>query len=439
MIQHRSSVLLPVALFSMLPLMGGAFGLGYLFRDKQDNVSKEKVELVRACAQKIKDRYVGSVDEARLFEGAIDGMVSTLDPYCEFFTAKEWEEFNSVQLEGKFGGVGILVELDRESGYLRVVTPIEDSPAFEEDILPGDLITAVDGKTVKGKSLRAIVDEIRGEPGTKVKLSMFRKGKDPFTVTLTRAIVKIQSVRYKVLPGDIGYIRISDFTRMMDAFDDAVADLQKKKIKALIIDLRFNGGGLLQECVKLSDRFLPKGAMIVSTRGRTSDDNRRLEATDGDDLPKWPLVVLVNEGTASASEIFAGAMKDHSRGVLVGAKTFGKGSVQTPFRMPDNSHLKLTTAKYFTPSGYSVQKSKRRAYGLMPDYLIELTPEENLKLLQKWRNDRIRKGDPKESAPTKFRDIQLEAGLEVLNAKLAGREPKVETRELSKNDKKSDD
>jgi carboxyl-terminal processing protease len=413
--------------------MAGAFGVGFWVRDNQDSVSRDNIELVRQSAQKIKDRYVGEIEEPELFEGAIDGMVSTLDPYCEYFTKAEWAEFNSEQLEGKFGGVGILVEVDRETGYLKVITPIEETPAFDADVLPGDRITAVEGNSVKGKSLRAIVNEIRGEPGSKVKMTIWREGRDLFEITLTRAIIRIQSIRPKMLDDEIGYIRITDFSRMMDAFDEAVEGLRDKKLKGLIIDLRFNGGGLLDQCAELSDRFLPEGKLIVSTRGRTVRDNREITARDGNDLPDWPLVVLVNEGSASASEIFAGAMKDHKRGWLVGGKTFGKGSVQTPFRMRDRSYLKLTTARYYTPSGYSVQKIKgKRDYGLVPNYLVEMTTKENAGLIKFWNEERIRKQDPSKKVESDFNDIQLEAGIEVIQAALEKREPKVKLREVDK-------
>ena len=436
---RRFSLPIFYAFFLFLPMIAGSFAAGFWARDRQDTVSRDNIELVRQSAQQIKSRYVGEVDEAELFEGAIDGMVSTLDPYCEYFTREEWAEFNSVQLEGKFGGVGILVELDRDTGYLRVITPIEETPAFAADVLPGDRITAVEGNSVKGKSLQSIVNGIRGEPGSKVRLTLWREGRDLFEVTLTRAVIRIQSVRHKMLDDDIGYIRISDFTRMMDAFDEAVEALREKKIKGLVIDLRFNGGGLLDECVKLSDRFLPKGDLIVSTRGRTRRDNREIDADKGDDLPSWPLVVLVNEGSASASEIFAGAMKDHKRGVLVGGKTFGKGSVQTPLPMRDKSYLKLTTARYYTPSGYSVAKIKgKRDYGLVPDYLVEMTAEENAGLIKFWNLERVRKQDPSKKVENDFRDIQLEAGIEVIKASLEGRDPKVETREIGK-EKKADE
>lgn len=421
-----------VMLFLTPPLLLGTFLLGWFVRSRQDTVARENVDKVRLAAEKIKERYAGDVDESKLFEGALDGMVATLDPYSEYFTKAEWDEFSSTELKGRFGGVGILVEADRQTGFVRVLTPIEDTPAFREDILPGDQIVEVNGESTKDKPLQDVVKRIKGEPGTKVTIKVWRKGKDPFNVTLTRAIIQVQAIRHQVLDGDIGYLRISNFSEMMESFDSAIAELKSKGIRGLIIDLRFNGGGLLDECRKLCDRFLPAGAMIVYTKGKTSSDNREMKATNGDDLPAWPLAILVNEGSASASEIFAGAMKDHKRGVLVGGRTFGKGSVQTPFPLPDGSFVKITTAKYFTPSGFSVTKTTERDYGIEPDYLVEMTAEEYAKLIKKWNDERILKGDRK---PDEFKDLQLEAGIEVVKAKLEGREPKVERREVPKDKK----
>lgn len=420
------SVTLPIALL-------GTFFLGWWVRGRQETVAQENLELVRQAALTIKERYVGEVKEERLFEGAIDGMVGTLDDYSEFFTSAEWAEFEAAELKGKFGGVGIQVELDRQSGYPNVVTPLEDTPAFKEDILPGDKIIEVDGVSTKGLSLQDVVKRIKGDPNTQVTLTMWRKGKDPFKVTLTRAIIKIVAVRHQMLEGNIGYIRITNFSEMMTEFDQAAADLKAKGAKAIVVDLRFNGGGLLRESVKLSDRFLPDGALVVSTKGKTRNDNQEHRAAGDDDLPNWPLVVLVNEGSASASEIFAGAMQDHKRGALVGAKTFGKGSVQTPFKMNDGSFLKITTARYYTPGNRSVDKIPgTREYGLEPDYLIEMSTEEYAGLIKHWNEERIRKSDVK---PSEFKDLQLLAAIEVLKAKLEGREPKVEKREIPKEKK----
>ncbi len=423
-----------VGLFFLPPMLLGSFFLGWWLRARQDTVAKERVDLVRVAAERIKERYVGDVNEAKLFEGALDGMVATLDEYCEYFTAAEWDDFNSMELKGRFGGVGILVEADRQTGFVNVLTPLEDTPAFREDILPGDKIIEVEGESTKGKALQDVVKRIKGEPGTKVTIKLWRQGKDPFSVTLVRAIIKVQAVRHRMLDGGIGYIRISSFSEMMESFDLAVSDLRSKGMRGLVIDLRFNGGGLLDECRKMCDRFLPEGEMIVYTKGKTSADNRELRATGKDDYPAWPVVVLVNEGSASASEIFAGAMKDHKRAVLVGARTFGKGSVQSPIQMPDGSYVKLTTAKYYTPSGFSVSKIPgQREYGLDPDYRVEMTSEEYAKLIKKWNEERIVKNGDKKA--DEFKDLQLEAGLEVLKAKLEGREPKVERREIAKEKK----
>ena len=280
--------------------------------------------------------------------------------------------------------------------------------------------------------------KIKGDPGSQVKLTIARKGREPFQVTLTRKVIVVKAVRAKMLDEAVGYVRISDFTEMMDSFDAEVKKLQEKGMKALIVDLRFNGGGLLSECVKLADRFLDEG-VIVTTEGNTKDDKRKFPAKKGDTLPNFPLVVLVNEGTASASEIFSGAMKDRSRGKLVGARTFGKGSVQTPFPLGDGSYLKLTTARYFTPNGTSVHKEEgKKDFGLEPDFRVEMSQEEYGALMRKWSADRVVKGEaPKE--PEKFVDAQLEAGIEVLKAALENREPKVASRVLKKDAPKPPD
>ena len=395
------------------------------------------VDKVAVALDRIQKRFYGNVDPEVVLDGALDGMVGKLgDPYSEYFNVQEYKEFNDVQLKGKFGGVGILIALDRETGFLNVETPIEGTPAFDKDILPGDKITEVDGESIKGQTLREIVRRIKGEPGTQVTLTILRAGRKPFKVILTRAIIKIQAVRGLMLEGGIGYIRISDFTEMIDTFRDEVSKLRKKDMKALIIDLRFNGGGLLQQCVELSDHFLDKG-IIVTTQGRTPDDTREYLAKKENTLPPMPLVVLVNEATASASEIFAGAMKDHGRGVLVGARTFGKGSVQTPFGLPDGSHIKLTTAHYFTPNRVSVHKVKgKKDYGLDPDYRVEMSAEEYTRLMQKWNSDRVKKGE-RPPVPEGFVDHQLEAGLEVIRALLEGREARVEERILQPEEEKA--
>jgi carboxyl-terminal processing protease len=413
-------------------LGGGAAGffLG-MRRGPGDEFAK-----VRVALDRIQEHYVTDYPPGKLADLAIEGVLAKLDPYCEYFTAQEYKEFREQVMEGKFGGVGVVVGSDKGSGYLVVETPVEDSPAFEADILPGDVIREVDGKTIKGLMLQEVVRKIRGEPGTEVTLTLARKGRDPFQVKLLRKVITVKAIKAKLLEGGIGYIRISDFTEMMPQFDADAKKLIDQGIQGLVIDLRFNGGGLLTECVKLADRFLDEG-IIVTTEGRNREDTRKFEAHKDDTLPNFPLVVLVNEGTASASEIFAGAMKDHKRGILVGTRTFGKGSVQTPFGLPDGSHIKITTARYYTPNHISVHREEgKKDYGLDPDYRIEMSQEEYGQLMKKWNAERILKGE-KPGELEKVVDYQLQAGLEVLRAKIEHREPKVEPR-LLKKDKPSE-
>ncbi len=386
----------------------------------------------------VEKRYNGEVSRDKILDAALRGMTAELDPYCEYLSAQDWKDFDDTHLRGKFGGVGIVIENDRPSGFVRVLTPIEDTPAFAADILPGDVVREVDGKSVKGQPLQDVVRRIKGVPGTRVTLTVGRGGREPFQVKLVRAMIRIRAVKAKMLDDGIGYVRITDFTEMMSSFDEEVKKLQAAGMKALVLDLRFNGGGLLSECVELADRFLDEGA-IVTTRGRTADDSRALEAKKGDTLPDLPLVVLVNEATASASEIFAGAMKDHGRGVLVGARTFGKGSVQTPFPLGDGSYLKITTSRYYTPKGTSVHREEgKKEYGLEPDFRVEMSPEEYGRLMSKWNQERIVKADPDPEA-AKAVDFQLDAGLEVIRARLKGARPNVAARILQKEkDKPSD-
>jgi carboxyl-terminal processing protease len=424
----------PSLFVALLPLYAVVFGLIGLATGIHigRRASSEGAGKVGDALERIQKRWYGDLPKEALLDAAIEGMAAKLDPYCEYYTAQEYKDFEGQHMRGQFGGVGIIVGADPKTGYMTVETPIEDSPAFSADILPGDQIREVDGASIKGQALQDVVRKIKGEPGTPVTLTMSRKSREaPFKVTLTRKIIVVKAVKPKMLNDGVGYIRISDFTEMMEQFDAAVKDLQGQGMTSMVIDLRFNGGGLLTECIALSDRFLDEG-VIVTTRGKTPEDLREATAKKGDTLAPIPLVVLVNQSTASASEIFAGAMKDHKRGTLIGTRTFGKGSVQTPFPLADGSHLKLTTARYFTPKGTSVHKEEgKKEYGLDPDFLIEMSQEEEVALMRTWNDERIVKGD-RPAPPEGFKDHQLEAGLEVLKAKLQNREPKVEARVLKK-------
>ncbi len=437
MIERRPPPLLTL----LTPAFALLFGLAGLFMGWQIWGRPERAgELakVRAALDQIQGRYYPGVESSVLVDGALEGITAKLDPYCEYFTPQGFKEFNDVNLEGKFYGVGIWVGVDRATGYLMVETPLEDTPAFSADILPGDQIREVDGKTTKGVPLHELVLRIKGPKDTGVELTLFRKGRDPFKVKLVRKEIKIQAVKSKMLPGSIGYIRITEFSRIMADFDAQAKKLLDDGMKGLVIDLRFNPGGLLDQCVDLADRFLDEG-VIVSTRGKTSDDNHVRTARKGDTLPPIPLVVLVNGASASASEVFTGAMKDHQRGTIVGERTYGKGSVQTPFHLPGDAYLKLTTARYYTPSGVCVHREEgKKEFGIAPDYTVEMSADEYSKLMKKWNDERIVKGD-RPAAPEGFRDFQLEAGLEVLKAKLEKREPQVEARVLKKDAKTQED
>lgn len=371
-----------------------------------------KLDEVRAYVQRF---YYGKVDEQTLQRKSIDGMMQALDPYCEYFTAEEWKEFEQGHLQGEFGGVGIIVEMDKD-GFARVVTPMEDTPAFNADIQPGDYILEVDGAELKGMTLTQIVKRIRGAVGTNVRLKIGRPGKDPFEIALTRAIIKINPVKHAMIDeaNRIGYIRISDFSKMIEQFDRAAEQLLAAGARALVIDLRSNSGGLLDQCVALADRFLDKGT-IVKIESKVPWKSREETARPGDRLEGIPLAVLVNEGTASASEIFSAAIKDHGRGAIVGTHTWGKGLVQEPFPLSDGSRVKLTIARYLTPGGHEINREAGKY--VEPTHKVEITPEEFAKIRKAWTEQQIVKG-PKPPPPA---DRQLDRALELLRTQLNGK------------------
>ncbi len=334
----------------------------------------------------IKRDYVESVDDKRLLTDAIKGMVSGLDPHSSYLDKKDFAEMQE-HTQGKFAGLGI--EITSEDGVVKILNPIEDTPAAKAGLLSGDLITRLDDKPVRGMTLDQAVRRMRGEPGTKITLTIFRKSEDrTFPITITRAEIKVQSVKAKFVEPGIAYIRITSFQ------ERTIPDLAKKlnelaaenpQLKGLVLDLRNNGGGLLQGAVGVSAAFLPTDTLIVSTKGQTEEakqvfkstfDNYRL-SENNDALAqlspvfkKVPLVVLVNAFSASASEIVAGALQDHKRATIIGKTTFGKGSVQTVRPLSADSALKLTTAYYYTPTGKSIQ-----AFGIKPDIAVDQNAE----------------------------------------------------------------
>lgn len=316
---------------------------------------------------RIKKDYVEEVDDKKLITDAISGMLSGLDPHSAYLNEEAFTELR-VGTSGEFGGLGI--EVGMENGFIKVIAPIDDTPAQKAGIKAGDLIIRLNDKSVKGKTLDDAVKVMRGKPGEPLDLVIVRDGKDkPIKITIIRAIIKVKSVKYKMLEPGFAYLRISSFqSKTPDSVRDAIKALQKEnknKLKGMILDLRNNPGGVLSGAVGVSDAFLREGK-IVYTEGRIADALMRYDATGEDLLEDAPLVVLVNQGSASASEIVAGALQDHKRALILGKKTFGKGSVQTVLPLGEKTAVKLTTARYFTPLGRSIQ-----AKGIVPDIIIE--------------------------------------------------------------------
>ena len=311
--------------------------------------------------------YVEDVSEDKLIEYAINGMLSSLDPHSSYLDAETFKDMRE-QTKGEFGGLGIEVTMD--NGWIKVISPIDDTPAFKAGIQAGDYITHIDGTTVLGETLTQSVEKMRGPVNSKVKLTIRRKNKEPFDVTLTRDNIKIRSVKTEEKDPSVGYIRVSSFSETTtNDIKKIIAQIQKDNpddLAGYILDLRNNPGGLLDQAVSVADLFLDEGE-IVSTRPRRAEEMQRYNATKGDITKNKPLVVLINEGSASAAEIVAGALQDHKRAVIAGMRSFGKGSVQTVIPITGFGAIRLTTARYYTPSGRSIQ-----AKGIEPD--IEIPP-----------------------------------------------------------------
>ena len=340
----------------------------------------EELRTFAEVMDRIKAAYVEPVDDKTLLENAIKGMLGNLDPHSAYLEPEAFAELQE-STSGEFGGLGI--EVGTEDGFVKVVSPIDDTPASKAGIQPGDLIVKIDGQPTKGLSLMEAVDKMRGKAGSKINLTLVREGGKPFDVELTRAVIKVKSVRSQLLEDGYGLIRISQFqVNTGEEVGKALAKLRKdngKKLRGLVLDLRNNPGGVLQAAVEVADHFLKKG-LIVYTEGRIANSELRFNADPADASEGVPLVVLINGGSASASEIVAGALQDHKRGVLMGTDSFGKGSVQTVLPLNNDRALKLTTALYFTPNGRSIQ-----AQGIVPDIEVaraKLTREDGGELIK---------------------------------------------------------
>jgi carboxyl-terminal processing protease len=325
--------------------------------------------------ERVRAQYVTPPDDKSLVESAINGMLTSLDPHSSYLNPEAAQDMR-VQTRGEFGGLGIEVTMENE--LIKVISPIEDTPAARAGVLAGDFITAIDGEEVRGLTLSEAVDKMRGAVNTPIDLTIMREGAaEPIKITVVRDIIKVKAVRFRV-EEDVGYLKINSFTeRTFEDLQAAVESIRKEvpddKLKGYVLDLRLNPGGLLDQAVSVSDAFLERGE-IVSTRGRDPKDVTRFDSRGGDMINGKPLIVLVNGGSASASEIVAGALQDHKRAAVLGTKSFGKGSVQTIIPLGENGALRLTTALYYTPAGKSIQ-----GRGIVPDIKVEQPlPEEFL-------------------------------------------------------------
>jgi len=373
--------------------------------------------------ERVKQDYVEEASDEKLVEAAIQGMLNALDPHSGYLDAQRYREMQ-IQTRGEFGGLGI--EVTMENGLVKVVSPIDDTPAARADIRAGDLISHIDGEPVMGLTLGEAVEKMRGPVGTKIRLRIIRKGMDkPIDVELTRAVIRINPVRARA-EGNVGYIRITSFNEQTAAeLEKAVARLRREignELVGFVLDLRNNPGGLLDQAVAVADAFLDRGE-IVSTRGRRPDSMSRFNATPGDIAEGLPIVVLINGGSASASEIVAGALQDHRRAIVMGTRSFGKGSVQTIIPIPGHGALRLTTARYYTPSGRSIQ-----ALGIEPDIVIrqaKVEPLEDVEADQREADLRNRlpndvpqtaENGPKAPEALDQRDYQLARAVDLLEA-----------------------
>jgi carboxyl-terminal processing protease len=328
----------------------------------------QQLDLFGDVFERIRSNYVEEVDEGALIEAAINGMLTSLDPHSSYLPPRDFDSMQ-VQTRGEFGGLGI--EVTQEDGFVRVITPMDDTPAMEAGVEAGDFITHVDGEALLGLTLEQAVDLMRGPVGSEIVITVVREGQDePFDISIIRDRIRLTAVRSR-LEGNTAILRVSTFNdqtypNLRDGLQEMIEEVGGlENLNGVVIDLRNNAGGLLSEAIRVTDAFLEQGE-IVSTRGREPQDGDRFNATPGDMIEGRPMVVLVNGGSASASEIVAGALQDHRRAVIVGTNTFGKGSVQSVMPLPGNGAMRLTTSLYYTPSGRSIQ-----ALGVAPDILVE--------------------------------------------------------------------
>ena len=414
-----------------LGLVGGFAAATFALPQAQganDTSAYGQLDLFSDAFERVRANYVRPVKDGELIDAAIQGMVSNLDPHSSYMDTKMYGDMQ-ITTKGQFGGVGI--EVTQEDGLIKVISPIDGTPASRAGIKTGDRIAGIDGTSIAGLQLNEAIDKMRGAAGSKITLTILREGeKKPFDVTLIRAIVRVDAATYR-REGDIGYIRMPGFNEQTaDGLERAVRDLKRQigpGIKGYVLDLRNNPGGLLDQAIQVSDDFLNSGE-IVSTRGRHSEDTQRYDAKAGDITDGKPIVILINGGTASASEIVSGALQDHKRATVIGLTSFGKGSVQTIIPLGETrGALRLTTARYYTPSGHSIQ-----AQGIIPDIHVAQGDEANMSKLARPSEADLRghlSGEPvpakrinapviKPAPGKKYDDFQLSYALDLLQGKM---------------------
>ena len=355
---NKKTILFIFFIYAIIPLKT-------INADTNRQETYKQLNLFGDVFQRVQEQYVEEVTDKKLIESAISGMLQSLDPHSSYLSADSYKDMQ-VKTKGKFGGLGI--EITMEDGVVKVVSPIDDTPAAKAGMKSGDLIIGVDGESIRGLTINESVSKLRVPVGSKVIITVVRDKQDPYEIEIKRDIINIKSVKHNIIK-NIGYVRLTTFSdTTTSGLEKAITEIKKNignKFQGLILDLRNNPGGLLNQSISVADAFLNQGE-IVSTQGRNYDDTSRVFAKKGDLINGQPLVVLINSGSASASEIVAGALKDHSRAIIIGTRSFGKGSVQSIIPLAGNGAMRLTTARYFTPSGISIQ-----AKGIEPDIIVE--------------------------------------------------------------------
>ncbi|MCX9156792.1 S41 family peptidase [Niveibacterium sp. 24ML] len=413
---------------------GVALSLNFSASANKEVAAPLPVEELRAFAEvfnAIKQGYVEPVDDKKLITSAISGMLTGLDPHSTYLDPEAYKDLQ-VGTQGEFGGLGI--EVGMEDGFVKVISPIEDTPAFRAGVRPGDLIIKLDGTAVKGMSLNDAVKKMRGKPKTSIKLTIARKGEQkPIELTLMREVIQVQSVKARMIEPGIAYLRVAQFQEnTAPSIAKELSKLDKQGIKSIVLDLRNDPGGLLHAAVGVSGAFLPEQTLVVSTDGRTDDSRHKFFVAPQDYLrgskddflkavpasaKKVPMVVLVNGASASASEIVAGALQDHKRAVVVGTQTFGKGSVQSILPLAGNTAIKLTTARYYTPSGRSIQ-----AKGIAPDIVVDDTPTGSFQRLREMDLERHLETPAADAAPAVPAKVEPSAKAKSGNQKTKGKD-----------------